>query len=178
MAGASAKRYAQAIFQIAQDRNLLDQLQSDLDAISAAYQDNSFATVLDSPRVPFGSKEELVRRQFAGLSPIALNVALLLVTKGRVELAPAIAQEFSALADEVKNIAHAEVTTAVPLSSAEQSAITTRLAALTGKQIILHPSVDPAIIGGLVAKVGDQLIDGSTRTRLSQLRRTLVNAAG
>ena len=176
--GASAKRYAQAILQIATEQNLLNQFRSDLDAMSAAFQIEALAAMLDSPRVPFPAKEELARSQFAGLHPLALNIALLLITKGRVDLAPAIAQEFNALADAAQGIAHAEVTTAVPMSDAEQTLTTERLSAMTGLRIILHAGVNPEIIGGLVAKIGDQLIDGSTRTRLAQLRRTLIAAGG
>lgn len=174
MAGASAKRYAQAIFQIATERDLLDQLRADLDAISAVSQNEAFVTLMGSPRVRFEVKEELARQQFADLHPVALNVALILISKGRFNLAPAVAEEFSAFVDEALGIAHAEVTTAVPLSEAEQASVTQRLSGRSGKQIILHTRVDPSIIGGLVAKIGDQLIDGSTRNRLALLRRSLV----
>ncbi|MBI4496284.1 MAG: ATP synthase F1 subunit delta [Chloroflexi bacterium] len=175
--GVSAKRYAQAVFQIAAEQGLFAHMRADLERISAAAQDETLAAVMDSPRVPFDVKEELARGQFSDLHPIALNLALLLISKRRLGLAPELAREFAALVDEAQGIAHAEVTTAVPLSEAEQQQVAQRLSALTGKQIVLRAKVDPDILGGLIAKIGDQLIDGSARTRLVQLRRTLVGQA-
>jgi F-type H+-transporting ATPase subunit delta len=75
------------------------------------------------------------------------------------------------------NLAHAIVTTAVPLADDERSAIAARLSAMTGKQVDVTSVVDEAIIGGVVARIGDQLIDGSTRTRLLALKRRLEGAA-
>ncbi|MHB8377115.1 MAG: F0F1 ATP synthase subunit delta, partial [Dehalococcoidia bacterium] len=84
---------------------------------------------------------------------------------------------FGEQVDERRGIAHALVTTAVPLSDDERGAVAARLSAITGKTVDVVPVVDPAIIGGVVARIGDQLIDGSTRTRLKALRRSLEGAA-
>jgi F-type H+-transporting ATPase subunit delta len=65
------------------------------------------------------------------------------------------------------------VVTAVPLAGAERQAVEERLSQITGKKVIVHPEVEPAIVGGLVARVGDRLIDGSTRSKLLALKRTL-----
>jgi F-type H+-transporting ATPase subunit delta len=82
--------------------------------------------------------------------------------------------EYGRLVDEHRGIAHAEVATAVPLEPEEKDKLVRRLGDLVGREIVLTTRVDPAIIGGLVARVGDKLIDGSTKSRLLALRESLI----
>jgi F-type H+-transporting ATPase subunit delta len=84
--------------------------------------------------------------------------------------------EYERMADSHLGLEHAKVITAVPLDEEDQKKLSERLAAITGKKIVLTAEVDPAIIGGFVARVGDELIDGSTRAKLEALRRQLVRA--
>ena len=105
-----------------------------------------------------------------------LNLARILVHRGRTALAAQIAEAFQELADAARGIAHAEVTTAVPLSEGEAKAVAEKLAEITGKQVVVQTRVDEGIIGGLVARIGDRLIDGSTRSRLAALRCRLQEA--
>ncbi|MEJ5221650.1 MAG: ATP synthase F1 subunit delta, partial [Tepidiforma sp.] len=83
---------------------------------------------------------------------------------------------FNRLADDYEGIAHAEVTTAVPLTDEQLASIRARLGQQLGKQVVATARVDPAIIGGAIVRVGDRLIDGSVRTRLKLLRRELEGA--
>jgi F-type H+-transporting ATPase subunit delta len=129
---------------------------------------------LASSRVPFEVKDRLLRSGLAGVSPLALNLARLLVQKGRIAMAGQVRDEYQRLLDEHRGIVQALVLTAVPLSDDEERAVAQRLRELTGKEIVLERQVDPEILGGLVARVGDRLIDGSTRTRLLALRRQLA----
>jgi F-type H+-transporting ATPase subunit delta len=96
------------------------------------------------------------------------------VEKGRIELAQQVRDEYQRLLDERRGIAQATVFTAVPLSDDERRAVAQRLQKLTGKEIVLDAQVDPDVLGGLVARIGDRLIDGSTRGRLLALRQSLV----
>lgn len=170
----AAKRYAQAAFDIARERDELDRWVEDLQAIADVAAQPGVVEVLASSRVPFEVKERLLSSGLAGVSPLALNLARLLVQKGRIAMAGQVRDEYQRLLDEHRGIAQALVLTAVPLSGDEERTVAQRLQELTGKEIVLERQVDPEILGGLVARVGDRLIDGSTRTRLLELRRRLA----
>lgn len=172
-ARASAKRYAQAVFQIALDKNTLDLWHNDLETVAEMASDPAFSMVMDSPRVHFNDKARIAREKLSGLHPEALNLALLLITKGRLDLAPEVAEEYEHFLNAHRGIEHAEVITAVPLSKEEHDRVAKGLADMVGKEIILESKVDPEIIGGLVAKVGDLLIEGSVRGRLKALKKSL-----
>jgi F-type H+-transporting ATPase subunit delta len=171
----SARRYAEAIFDIASEQESWVQWSGDLAAIADFATEADVATVFSSNRVP---RAEKLRLAEAGLKdqvgPLALNLVRILASKDRLHLARDIQTVFQEKLDETRGIAHAVVTTAVPLSQDERTAVASRLSALTGKQVDVTPVVDEAIIGGLIARIGDQLIDGSTRTRLLALKRQLA----
>ena len=171
---AAAKRYAQAAFDIARETDELDRWVEDLRAIADLAAQPGVVEVLASSRVPFEVKERLLRSGLADVSPLALNLARLLVQKARIALAGQVRDEYQRLLDEYRGMAQALVLTAVPLSEDEERAVAQRLRELTGKEIVLEGRVAPEILGGLVARVGDRLIDGSTRTRLLELRRQLA----
>lgn len=173
----AAKRYAQAAFDIATERNAFDSWRRGLRLMADVLGQPELAVVLQSTRVPAMEKARLLDRALAELDPVVRNLAKLLAEKGRISLAPLIAEAFERMDDERRGIAHAQVRTAVPLSDAEQEALARRLAELTGRQVTVEAEVDPSLIGGLVARIGDQIIDGSTRTKLLQLRRRLEAAA-
>jgi F-type H+-transporting ATPase subunit delta len=170
----AAKRYAQAAFDIARERDELDRWVEDLGAIVDLAAQPGVVDVLASSRVPFEGKERLLSSGLVGISPLALNLARLLVKKGRIAMAGQVRDEYLGLLDEHRGMAKAVVLTAVPLSDDEERAVAQRLRELTGKEVTLEGRVDPEILGGLVARVGDRLIDGSTRTRLLELRRRLA----
>ena len=170
----AARRYAQAAFEIARESGELDRWAEDLQAIADFVAQPGVADVLASSRVPLDAKARLLRSGLSDVSPLALNLAHLLAEKGRIVLAGQIRQEYQRLLDEHRGVAQAVVLSAVPLSDDERRAVVQRLHDLTGKEIVLEAQVDPEILGGLVARVGDRLIDGSTRGRLLALRESLV----
>ena len=173
-ASGSAKRYAQAAFEISLENNTLDQWLADLRQLEEAAKDPAFAIIMDSPRIPFDEKERIVRRRLEGVQPFVLNLTVLMISKGRLELIPRLVQEYEKLLNAHRGIEHAIVTTAVPLSKEEEEAIANKLGQFTGKKIVLETRVDPSIIGGMVARVGDKIIDGSTKTRLQAMKRSLA----
>jgi F-type H+-transporting ATPase subunit delta len=171
----AAPRYAQAIFDIAVEQNRLEGWATDLATIRQAVDGTELRDALESVRAPFSAKQAAVEQIFGGqIDPLAKNFLLLLVQRNRLGQLDAIIDQFQALSDERLGIARAKVTTAVPLDDRERQVVADRLAAITGKTIRLEATVDPTIMGGLIARIGDKLIDGSTRTRLIALRRRLA----
>jgi F-type H+-transporting ATPase subunit delta len=171
----SARRYAEAIFEIAMENESFVQWSGDLQTIADFVSEADVAGLLASNRVP---REEKMRLLGAGLeqeiSALAMNLVRILEDKSKLHLSRDIQVIFQEKVDDARGIAHAVVTTAVPLSDDERNAIAAKLSSVTGKQVDITPVVDEAIIGGLIARIGDQLIDGSTRTKLLALKRQLA----
>jgi len=170
----AAKRYARAAFEVALERGTLDRWSDDLRLIAAVMGDAKALALLANTKVPLTERYRLLEATLAGIDPQAMNLARLLVAKGRAGLAPPIAEAYLGLVDEHRGIAHATVVTAVPLSDAERQAVEKRLGEMSGMQVIAHLEVEPDIVGGLVARIGDKVIDGSTRGKLLALRRSLA----
>ena len=173
--GVAARRYAQAVFAMADRAGTLDRWERDLPSLADAFGDPLLATVVASPRTPEAEKRSTSQRLLGtDAEPLVLNMASLLIERGRLGMLPALYAAFRELMLERRGIAVAYVTTAVPLNEEEQAAVQRRLGALVGKQIELRAEVDPNIIGGIVARVGDQLIDGSVINQLRRLRERLI----
>jgi F-type H+-transporting ATPase subunit delta len=174
MARVAAKRHAQAAFQIALERDELEIWRGDLERLSALVSDPLLFAFLESPRINFEEKGRILRQGLEGVNPLVINLALLMVTRGRLDLVADMVLEYGWLVDEHRGIAHAEVATAVPIELKEKDKLVRYLGDLVGLKIALTDRVDPSIIGGLVARVGDKIIDGSTRSRLLALRESLL----
>lgn len=173
----AARRYAQAAFELAGERNALEIWDRDLRSLAEAFVTPEALAFIASRRVTPQAKESFLRRVAGEPDPLVWNLVRLLASKGRLELLPQIMEGFQELLDAQRGIAHAEVVTAVALSDEERAALAQRLSALTGRQVQVTLREDPEIFGGLIARMGDQLIDGSTRSRLLQLKRQLGGAA-
>ena len=174
----AAKRYAQAAFAVALEQGNPERWLGDLDALSDLVAQPQAAAVLQSDRVPDAEKERLLKTALLDVAPPALNLARLLVAKRRVRLAGQVREEFGSLLDAHEGRARATVTTAVPLSDEQTAGIAGRLSQITGKTVTVEQDVDPGIVGGLVARRGDTLIDGSTRSRLVALKKSLQGSGG
>ena len=172
--GVSGKRHAQAVFQIALEEKRLEGWLSDLEKIGAVLGDADIAAALSSPRIRPEEKSEVLRRGLQGISPTAMNLAQLLVAKNRLHVIGGLIVEYRRLMNAYGGIELAEVTTAVPISSQEGEKVGKGLSELSGKKVTLEMNVDPQILGGFVAKLGDKLIDGSARTRLQELRKSIA----
>ena len=173
MASAAAKRHARAVFQIALEHNELDRWRGDLDQLAEAVKDPLLLSFLQSPKVHLSDKVKVVRQGFKGANPLAINLVLLLVSRGRLGIIGDVAYEYGRMVDEKQGIVHADVVTAVPLSPNEQTDLAHRLSEILKRKIVLSARVSPDIIGGLVVKVGDKLIDGSTKSQFSALRKSM-----
>lgn len=174
--GIAGKRHAQAAFQLALERGELERWLSDLKTIAAILSDPELMAVLESPKVHLNEKIGLINQCLPGVDQLVLNLIYLLVARRRLRLINQIVFEYELLVDAYRGIEHAEVTTAIPLDEGDRKRLSERLAAITERQIVLATKVDPNVIGGFVARIGDRLIDGSIRNKLNSLRKSLIEA--
>ena len=168
--GAIARRYAGAIFDIARKQNTIDRTLEDVEKIADLFSKRKLAYLLNEPKIPMQRKEAAIRQALASkVLPTSLNLALLVVQRELVEAMPNIAKELKQMVLDYKNQAVAEVTTAAPMDEQQLNEIKQALERRTGKHIIMQTRVQPDILGGFVARVGDQVIDASIRHRLAAL---------
>jgi len=171
-----ARRYAQAVFAIALEGKGLDRWQSDLKKMAVIAGDELLVTSLQNPKINFDIKARLLSEQLAGVNPLALNLILLLVTRGRLDMLGDIAEEYQRLLDSYRDIESAEVTTAVPLEGESKLKLEDSLGAIMNKRVMLSSKVDAGIIGGVIVRIGGKLLDTSTRSKLEVLRNELRRA--
>ncbi len=171
----AARRYAEAAFQIASRDGTVDEWLQELDITAAALGDESTVRGLEDPAVPFERREKaLVDALGSNVSVPVRNLLVLLLHRHRMELVPQVAAEFRRLYNRLHGITVAAATTAAPLEPDEVDALGRRLSEMTGGLIELTLAVDPSLLGGIVVRLGDRLIDGSVRGRLEQLRSRLA----
>jgi F-type H+-transporting ATPase subunit delta len=174
----AARRYAEAAFEVAMRDGMLEQWRSELDVAAAIVGDQRVLDVLANPAVP-GERRSAALTDLLGtrVARPVLNLVQLMLRRGRIEQMPRVAAEFRRLDDERQGITHAIATSATALTPDEVTALTARLEESTGGRISLDTEVDPSLLGGLVVRVGDRLIDGSVRGRLERLRNQLISGA-
>ena len=146
------------------------------EVVDAMARDEKLHLFLESPRVSAEQKNAVLARAFQDRYPrLLVRYLQTLVLKRRQMLLPTIVAEYQALLDELEGRVHAEVTVARPADEAERQAIAAGLSARVGKQVVPHVVVDPRILGGIVVRIGDTVMDGSVRRRLSLLRAALLD---
>jgi F-type H+-transporting ATPase subunit delta len=124
--------------------------------------------------MPFGEKQRIIQTVCAGVGPLAMNLGFLLVAKNRLGMLDDLITEYGRLMDAHQGRERAEVTTAVSLEEREKQMIETKLGEALQKEVVVSTRVDPGIVGGMVVRIGDQLIDGSIHARLQSLKRSLI----
>jgi len=182
MRGPVARRYARALFDLAcekdaapQERNMVDQIESELLEIRTILKNNiELQKVLYHPQIVTADKKDLLDQLFEGkISEITSNFLALLVDGRREKYFSDIVDEYVALANESRGVVEANVTSAIELKDEEKSELNSILAKLTGKKVQTIYDVDPAIVGGVIVRIGDKIIDGSIKTRLNTLGEQL-----
>lgn len=176
MASGAAKRYAQAVLGLAKEQGTLDAWQADLWRLASVIGDPASASYFANPGVSTAEKLAGLDRVMATAQPEARNLIGLLLRRNRLGIVPDMVRLFEDGLRAERGVVVADVTTAEPLSPEERAMVGERLGRLLGKQVELRSTVDPEIIGGLIARVGDQLIDGSVISRLRRLRARLATA--
>jgi F-type H+-transporting ATPase subunit delta len=172
-----ARNYAETLLELARRANDLEGWgKMIMDVADALDADESLRMFLDTPRISADAKNELLAKAFQDRMPRLFVRYLQTVVKNRRQrLIPEIADEYRSLLDIVEGRVHAQVTVAREADDAESKLIAKELSRVLGKTVIPHFTVNPAILGGLVARVGDEVMDGSVRRRLAKLRNTLVH---
>jgi F-type H+-transporting ATPase subunit delta len=170
----AARRYAEAIYDLGRQGNSLDAWANDLQRLADLLEVPVAEKALTSPAVPVQQKLSVIDTEVPNLQPQARNLLLLLLHRDRLNILPEIAAAYREALNKARGIVTAQVTTAIPLDAEGQAEVAARLARYTGQQVQLETSVDPAILGGVIARVGDLRIDGSVRGRLEGLRRRLA----
>ena len=174
----AARRYAEAAFEVALRDGTVDTWRSELEGAADALGDERVARMLSNPAVALEEREALVEKALSkAVSRPVLNLILLMLQRRRIEQLPRVAAEFRRLDNQRKGITQASATSAAELTPAELEALTTKLEQFTGGRVELDVAVDPSLLGGLVVRVGDRLIDVSVRGRLERLRNQLVSGA-
>jgi F-type H+-transporting ATPase subunit delta len=177
MAGAGAKRYARAIFELAREEGQLEEWARRLAVVRDVLAHPDARSVLANPSIPVQRRQELAAslvERLAGREGV--NLAKLLVAANRTGDLDGIIEEYQLLVDEDAGRVRATATTAVPLDRTDADQLEASLARRLGREVRLNTLVDPAIIGGLVLRIGDHVMDASVATRLQQLRHRLAGA--
>jgi F-type H+-transporting ATPase subunit delta len=171
-----ARNYAEALFALGERAEASEEFGALLEGLAGAIaSDGQIRLALETPRVPRSQKVEIVRRALAGRTPEPFERWVeAVIRRGRQGLFELISREFLALLDVKFNRVHAGITLARRVDPALQAEIVARLSAAFGKTVVPHFRENPALLGGVVVRVGDRVIDGSVRRRMASLRRQIL----
>ncbi len=171
-----AKRYAKALFAVGKEENALDEYAASLAEFATMVAGSpELADALANPMYPLEAREGVMREivKAAGVSTIMGNFLNLLVQKRRADVLGDITEMFQSLVDEENNTCQGVVTSATEISADLQAKIQETLEKITGKRVTVTNTVDESIIGGMIAKVGDLVMDGSIKTQLEVLKESI-----
>jgi F-type H+-transporting ATPase subunit delta len=172
-----ARRYAKALFELGVDSGTLSTVVTDVAKIADAYAESAeLRATLDNPLVAHGAKRAILidLADRASVSTVVKNTLLLLGDRRRLHVLPSIAQLLKEMSDAREGTLRAEVTTAARLPDEYYARLAKQLEKMTGKRVAIDRREDPALIAGVVTRIGDMVIDGSLRTRLGELMNALL----
>ncbi len=171
-----AEPYAEALMALAEEQNVVDAIAANVAVIaSTTAQAGELAQLLASPIMPARIKKQVLQRVFPDLHPLMQNFLSLLVDRGRIPFLLDICKQWQMLLRQKRNIALAEVTSAIPLNDSQKEQLRQKLLALTSaKDVELELTVDPSLIGGVAIKIGSQIVDASIRGQLRRLASRLL----
>lgn len=173
--GAVGGRYAEALYELAKRDNQVDAVEQELKSVNELIQGNrDLQKVLYHPRITAEEKKALLQEMLEGkVSVVTFEFLKLLVDRQREQFLSDIVEYFVNMANADRNITAAQITSAIGLTDDEKKKLGAVLGKITGKKVVTSYSVDPSLIGGVVVRIGDRVIDGSIRTRLAALREHL-----
>lgn len=178
LANEAAPKYARALFELGQRDDKLEIFSEQLKLVVSLFASHAeLSQFMFHPQVKAEVKKDTLKKVFGkDIDKLILNFLMLLVDRRRISGINIIWDEFRRLYNASRNLEEAEVTTAVNLGDAAVKALRQKLSEVTGKNIVLHTKVNPAIVGGVVVRLGDKLIDGSVVRQLGDLRRVLTSS--
>ena len=176
-AGSLARRYAKAVLEIGTENKILDKMGADLRSLSKAMKDSAeLQSVLTNPAIRRADRRRVIDGLLQAIhtQPLTKNLVYLLLDSERMSSVPAISREVDAMIEARSGRVTAEVISAKPLEIAQLTEITVALEKLSGKKVTVTKREDESLLGGVIAKLGDKVYDGSLRTQLRNLRDELT----
>ncbi|MGZ4772029.1 MAG: ATP synthase F1 subunit delta [Ilumatobacteraceae bacterium] len=175
MSDSRIEGYARGLFEIARAEGTIDEVEDELFRFARSYENSDeLRNALSDEQIPAAKRQAIVEDLLGGkVTPTTTQLISMVVGSGRARNLPAIVDKLVARASSAKNLEVAEVRSAIPLTPDQETRLAAALANATGKQVNLKVVVDPSVLGGLVATVGDTVIDGTVRTRIEQLKSRL-----
>lgn len=172
-----SRRYAKALFELANESGTLDTVVAEIARFADAIEkSDELQRALENPLIALEAKRAILSDVATSLrvSPITKHTVLLLGDRRRAHVLPAVSRSLAELADKKKGVIRAEVTSAVNLPDSYYERLKAQLERVTGKKISIDRRIDPTILGGVVARIGDRVFDGSLQSRLSEVRQHLL----
>lgn len=172
-----SKRYAQALFQLAQEHSKVDQFETELKAVREVFQTNpSVYTFLKHPKISIDQKKQVISESFKSISDELVNTLKLVIERHREDIIPDMIDEFIKTVNDKKGVAEATVYSVRELSDDEQKQISKTFASKVGKQSLnITNIVDPSLLGGIRVRIGNRIFDGSVSGKLNRIERELVS---
>lgn len=170
------KEYGEALYMLCDEEHIDGDVLDELEAMRAAFADSpEYLRLLDNRALPIESRLQILDEGFAGkVHPYVVNFMKLLTQRGAIAEFPGCAAQYRQLYLQSHGIVEAKVTTAAALTDAQAQELNDRLSALAHRKVLMHASVDPELLGGVVVEMDGQRYDNSVRRRLEDIRRTLV----
>jgi len=174
-----AKRYAQALFELAAAGKVVSQVEQELELlVEAVSNDEQLNKFLELPSVELQNKMQLLKEVFGDkLSELVYNTLRLMISRNRQALITNLYDSYVKISGETMGLAKATVYTAQKLPDAELAGVAAQFEQVTGKKIVAEQVVDPALLGGVRVRIGDRLYDGSLSGKLERLQKTLNSKA-
>jgi len=175
MSDSRIEGYARGLFEIARAEGTIDEVEDELFRFARSYESSDqLRNALTDEQIPASKRQAIVEDLLGNkVTSTTTQLISMVVGSGRSRDLPAIVDKLVARASSAKNLELAEVRSAVPLTPDQETRLAAALANATGKEVNLKVVVDPTVLGGLVATVGDTVIDGTVRTRIEQLKSRL-----
>ncbi|MCF6093223.1 F0F1 ATP synthase subunit delta [Microaerobacter geothermalis] len=178
ISGAVAKRYARALFEVAEQKGKLEEVEKDLTAMLGVLNEHpDLRKLLAHPGLHAEEKKEQMKLIFSGKwTEETENFIFLLIDRRREQVLEQVVEEYTKLANQGRGIADAIVTTAQPLSKEDENEIAQRFGKVLSKQLRITNVVDKNILGGIVVRIGDRVYDGSIAGKLKRFKQQLQNS--
>ncbi len=175
--GILGRRYASALLALATEAGKVDKVQQDLRDFAVSWNESrELRSAFENPKVTQQARKSILQdlAQSSDMDPLLRDTLMLISDRGRLSELPQIVDSFEMLAEQRSGRVRAEVVTAVDMPQAYFDELQKTLERVTGKQVVISKQVDPTIIGGVVARIGDQVFDGTVKNRLTELKGELL----